>query len=100
MKAEKALKRVEGEWESLNTELIQARVDVSKMQSQSSFTDKEVTQMREQIDDLKEQVERSQRYRHEVLISNAKGKCVWVTRCEQNECLTSGANACKCAQIN
>jgi uncharacterized protein (DUF3084 family) len=51
-KAEKSQKRVEGERDGLNTELIQARVELSKVQGQSQQVTQQQAALQETIDDL------------------------------------------------
>ncbi|KAK7088112.1 hypothetical protein V1264_022072 [Littorina saxatilis] len=64
-KAEKSVKRVEGERDAVNTELIQARVELSKVQSQSGDVAKQQAALQEQIDDLEADKERLQRAKQE-----------------------------------
>ena len=65
-KAEKSVKRVEGERDTLNTELIQARVQLSKVQSQSEDFTKEQAALQEQVEDLQAEKDRMLRSKQEV----------------------------------
>ena len=60
------MKRVEGERDTLNTELIQARVQLSKVQSQSEDFTKEQAALQEQVEDLQAEKERMLRSKQEV----------------------------------
>ena len=60
------VKRVEGERDTLNTELIQARVQLSKVQSQSEDFTKEQAALQEQVEDLQAEKERMLRSKQEV----------------------------------
>ena len=60
------MKRVEGERDTLNTELIQARVQMSKVQSQSEDFTKEQAALQEQVEDLQAEKERVLRSKQEV----------------------------------
>ena len=65
-KAEKSVKRVEGERDLLNTELIQARVQLSKAQSQGEDFTKQQMALQEQVEDLQADKERVLRSKQEV----------------------------------
>ncbi|KAK7455722.1 hypothetical protein BaRGS_00039462 [Batillaria attramentaria] len=58
-KTEKSLRRVEGERDAANTELIQVKVDLSKLQSMSAETGKTQTALKEQIEDLQAEKDRA-----------------------------------------
>ena len=73
-KAEKSLKRAEGERDTVNTELIQAQVELSKVQSQSGDVAKQQAQLQEQLEDLQEEKERAGRAKQEVM----PGSVPWV----------------------
>lgn len=68
------MKRLESERDSANTELIQARVEVSKAQSEREKFTADLSALEERLQDLGEEVEKANKARNQVIRSWDKPK--------------------------